>query len=322
MSSRTQLFAATILVSLSSTCFSATFIYEGFPAGGEFPAAGQYQSAPVSTNGVNNDSIQGQGPAGVGFDSGVNWSEDPVASTIYPQVLGAGLNYADTLGNTLNTVGGAMDWHRVSGSPFTKRESRATNLSPVLPNTGYFSALLKFTDGTFGQVELEQHNGSGGNDRDLYFGFNASGNLVAGTQNDGNNNNNKALVGSNVFSADSTYLLFGEVVNDGVEDDLRIWINPDDLSDPTAGTPEIDSTNAGSAWVGNNPSYTIRDLHLFANTTAGSQFVFDEIRVGDTAADVLPFTAARVDVVPEPASIAIWTMLGLCLAGYGYRRRK
>ncbi len=26
--------------------------------------------------------------------------------------------------------------------------------------------------------------------------------------------------------------------------------------------------------------------------------------------------------VPEPASIAIWTVLGLCLAGYGYRRRK
>ncbi len=26
--------------------------------------------------------------------------------------------------------------------------------------------------------------------------------------------------------------------------------------------------------------------------------------------------------VPEPASIAIWAFLGLCLAGYGYRRRK
>ncbi len=27
-------------------------------------------------------------------------------------------------------------------------------------------------------------------------------------------------------------------------------------------------------------------------------------------------------VVPEPASIAIWSILGLCLAGYGYRRRR
>ncbi len=27
-------------------------------------------------------------------------------------------------------------------------------------------------------------------------------------------------------------------------------------------------------------------------------------------------------LVPEPASIAIWSILGLCLAGYGYRRRR
>jgi hypothetical protein len=26
--------------------------------------------------------------------------------------------------------------------------------------------------------------------------------------------------------------------------------------------------------------------------------------------------------VPEPASIAIWSFLGICLAGYGYRRRR
>jgi hypothetical protein len=28
------------------------------------------------------------------------------------------------------------------------------------------------------------------------------------------------------------------------------------------------------------------------------------------------------NVVPEPASIAIWSFLGICLAGYGYRRRR
>jgi hypothetical protein len=28
------------------------------------------------------------------------------------------------------------------------------------------------------------------------------------------------------------------------------------------------------------------------------------------------------EVVPEPASIAIWSFLGICLAGYGYRRRR
>ncbi len=36
------------------------------------------------------------------------------------------------------------------------------------------------------------------------------------------------------------------------------------------------------------------------------------------------YTAVPADVtpVPEPASIAIWSFLGICLAGYGYRRRR
>jgi hypothetical protein len=34
------------------------------------------------------------------------------------------------------------------------------------------------------------------------------------------------------------------------------------------------------------------------------------------------FEAVAEAVVPEPASIAIWSFLGICLAGYGYRRRR
>ncbi len=33
-------------------------------------------------------------------------------------------------------------------------------------------------------------------------------------------------------------------------------------------------------------------------------------------------TAGAGQTVPEPASIAIWSLLGLCLAGYGYRRQR
>ncbi len=42
---------------------------------------------------------------------------------------------------------------------------------------------------------------------------------------------------------------------------------------------------------------------------------------GGSGIVILSFTAAA-EVVPEPASIAIWSFLGLCLAGYGYRRRR
>ncbi len=37
---------------------------------------------------------------------------------------------------------------------------------------------------------------------------------------------------------------------------------------------------------------------------------------------VITGIAPASEVVPEPASIAIWSVLGLCLAGYGYRRRR
>ncbi len=32
--------------------------------------------------------------------------------------------------------------------------------------------------------------------------------------------------------------------------------------------------------------------------------------------------AATTETVPEPVSIATWSILGICLAGYGYRRRR
>ena len=154
--------SSSVLVGLAcQSGLAATLIYEGFEAGGAAPGPGQYQSAPTSTNGVDNDSIRGQGPATVGFNAGDNWSGDGVASFVYPRVLGTGLNYTDTLGNTLNTAEGAVDWHRDSSGTFTKRETRSTNLSPQLPEQGYFSALFQFTDGAPAEIELTQHNGSG-----------------------------------------------------------------------------------------------------------------------------------------------------------------
>ncbi len=43
----------------------------------------------------------------------------------------------------------------------------------------------------------------------------------------------------------------------------------------------------------------------------------DRVGLGEVA-----FAVTEAPPVPEPASIAIWSILGLCLAGYGYRRRR
>ncbi len=319
---RTPLLIAVIIGAafFSSASDAATFLYEGFPAGGTTPAAGEYQSAPVSTNGVDNDSIQGQGPAsGIGFNAGANWAGSPVASVIYPRVLNTGLSYTDTMGNTLITTDGAVDWHRgTSTNTDSKRETRATNLSPSLPNTAYFSGLFQFTSGKFGQFELTQDQTGGGDSRDLFFGFNSSGNVVAGTQGQSNPANNATVTSASSFTAGQTYLLFGEIVNNGSDDVLSLWINPSDLSDPTADIPVFDSLDIGAGWVGGNPNFTIRELSFYAGTSQNSQFIFDEIRVGDSAADVLPIPAA----VPEPASLAVWALLGLIGVGVALRRRR
>jgi hypothetical protein len=309
-----------VVASIGGPAAAATLIYEGFSAGGTAPVgAGQYVSQPASTTGQNNNSLIGQGPAATGFNAGTNWAlGDAVSSAVYPRVLDAGLNYTDTSGNTLNTQAGAADWHRAQGSAAsgTKRTSRNTNLSPSLPNTGYFSALMQFTPGIAGRVELQQHDGGGGNPREFFFGFNGTGSLIAGTSNDTNVANNVTITGP-TFAPNNTYLIFGELVNDAVDDNLRIWVNPADLSDPTAGPPTLASLDIGSGWVGGNASFTIRQLRLFSDTPTDSQFIFDEIRVGDSIGDVLPFTAAAA--VPEPASVLVW-LVGAVAAALCYRR--
>lgn len=314
------------LAAMTSQAHAVLYIYDGFSAGGTTPVAGQYQTSPDSTNGTNNNSLVNQGPATIGFNAGVNWAlataaptvgATAVAAGIYPQALSTGLNYSDNSGNTLVTSEGAADWHRSAGASATnKRISRATNLTPTLASTGYFSVLMKYTDNLGGRVELFQADAANGSHRSLFFGFNDAGNLIAGTSVDGGSTT--AVTSAQTFAADTTYLLFGEVVDDAVNDDIRVWLNPVDLSNPTSGVPILTSTNIGTGWVANNANFTIRQMRLLSMPDAtGDQVIFDEIRVGTTIEEVLPFTSAIV--VPEPATA---TMGLLGLAGLMIRRRR
>ncbi len=55
----------------------------------------------------------------------------------------------------------------------------------------------------------------------------------------------------------------------------------------------------------------IANNYLGLESPGGDRYGLGEVRFTEAAAPV-----------PEPASIAIWSILGLCLAGYGYRRRR
>ena len=306
---------STLMMICGPAASASLLLEEGFPAGGASPAAGQYTSDPDSVTGANGgvadgDSILFQGPSGaVGFNAGVEWDEMVgVASFVYPRVLDTGLDYTDGLGNTLNTTVGAADWHRDTGGPSLKIATRATNL-PIgagneLPSTAYFSALMQFTPGLAGQVELHQLN------REFVFGFDASGHVQVATQGAGAGG---PVAGTGVFSAATTHLVFGQI-SDGGSDSVSIWVNPADLADPMAGAASLTTSAFGSGWV-INASYTIDALHLAATVGAGDQFIFDEVRVGETAADVLPYTP-----IPEPSTLILTAMGMLGLVGRRLRR--
>ncbi len=83
-------------------------------------------------------------------------------------------------------------------------------------------------------------------------------------------------------------------------------------------------TQTGTALVGTNLSVGNTDHNgtPFA-LTEGVQFgPFSNNNLGRSYAYEINVRPAAAETVPEPASIAIWSLLGLCLAGYGYRRRR
>ncbi len=110
------------------------------------------------------------------------------------------------------------------------------------------------------------------------------------------------------------------------------------------------SFGGGSVWhSGNTPGETMRfelaaptdldSIDLLGRTDCCQNrdddltvTIYDELGAEIFTADVgIPDAGQRLSfevdggtppVVPEPASIAIWSILGLCLAGYGYRRRR
>jgi len=69
-------------------------------------------------------------------------------------------------------------------------------------------------------------------------------------------------------------------------------------------------------------AFAITDLkdaggEALTNSTVIKGLAFDAPDI-----DIASISAVRPQAVPEPASIAIWSLLGICLAGYGYRRRR
>ena len=81
---------------------------------------------------------------------------------------------------------------------------------------------------------------------------------------------------------------------------------------------QVHDTGSGSVDIGDLTwSYAAGLTGDAGLTGSGTDFSLVLHATNDTG-----LTSASNVSVPEPASIAIWSILGLCLAGYCFRRRR
>ena len=91
----------------------------------------------------------------------------------------------------------------------------------------------------------------------------------------------------------------------------ELFIDPADFTEPV--TPDATATS-GVPNISQLDLFTIRSVGI-----AGDDNVFfDDLIFADTFAEAV----GQAAVVPEPASVAIWTLLGLGLAGFGFCRAR
>ncbi|MCC5848106.1 MAG: PEP-CTERM sorting domain-containing protein [Verrucomicrobia bacterium] len=280
--------------------------YDGFLAGGEFPAANEYQSEPASTNGTNNDALHGQAPDRLGFSTENAWvNQDSVAASVYPRVNSTGLTWTNQTGTeSLITTAGALEIFRSGSASGGQTKGVRRNAIPTtggLGDTFYMSGLLQFSPGTAGSMRWQVGSSQTGGPREHFFGFNASGNLVAGT-------GNTFGTSTDVFAADTTHLVIARF-HDGGQGNrtVQVWANPASLTNP--GT--ADYTFAADHFGGHNLNALILRGET-GNSVQDPSFIFDEARLGFSFESVAP--------IPEPGTLMLLVIAMGTLAIF--RRRK
>jgi hypothetical protein len=114
----------------------------------------------------------------------------------------------------------------------------------------------------------------------------------------------------------TTHLVVGSytIKSGAANDEVRLWINPSSLggAEPAHTLQFTNYSGAGPSDVGINTGQGIGRFYLFQPTTvadAPGGWIFDELRVGTTWADVTP-TA----VVPEPSAGLLLLLSGALVA--------
>lgn len=279
------LLAGLTLQALASSSSGAIVAYDGFVAG-DSNAEGEYVPGADSRH-----LFTGQDPTLTGFTGA--WTEANNARFELGTSPISSLAYSDGT-NSLVTSGNAAFREFNNGV-----SSRALNVAGLNGDntTTYFSFLLKLDDATaLGRVEFSESASSFGTGIRI--------------RTDGSNFIASAASSSTTLAATdtNTHLFVWKVDFGATTDAWSLWVDPTDL------TTETTATLSGVSGTGTG-NINLTHLVLMRETggTAGNGFIVDEIRIGESWADVTP--------VPEPSTFALYAGM-MALAGLMLRRRR
>ena len=305
------LVAAAVTSAVPNVSFAATLAGDSFLSGDD-PAAGEYVPLkPFDTSPAGSDP---QNPTVAGFTG--PWNNG--GTGLWRSVAG-GLSHPSIV-----SQGGAAQFQ--FNSEVGTRSVQRSLASPPTISTGdtfWMSALVRLNEN---DPDFDGHAYAGFasdlSDTDtqgLRVGVVGDGSemdLVFRHRIGGNTQQNVTLL-DGIAPGDTHLVLIQAMVNSDLggagvsgNDNISIWIDPDNVNSEIAlGAPDV----------------TLEDFSLFSNTAfqlltldgsniTGAGVVFDELVLGQQLADV-------VTAVPEPASLAVWAMLGFVGLGYLYGRR-
>lgn len=199
-------------------------------------------------------------------------------------VASGSLGYSDGT-NTLVTSGNSF---AISGNDRYMRDFASAE-------SGNF--WFSFTANASAGLSRVSFSDSGGTAKIFNIEFDTANSLIK-------SNVTGSLGNTTAFTPGTDMFIIGQITNDGSNISQSIWINPADLTNPTAGSALSDSRSLSGAEIDRI------EFTAFSTTDA----TFDEFRIGADAASVSP--------IPEPStSVALAGIIGLAAALYIRRRR-
>ena len=293
----------TILIAstLSSVSQAAVILYDDF------------NSANYVDN-VNGDT----GDADTGSYSG-DWLGDTAGGIA--QWNSTGLTYSG-----MTTTDGSLEINRSTGSHDGLYNARVDPAGAASGNVIFFSALINIEAGVNGarfglSLSDDQVTDIPPNTiRRSDIGFTSSG--AAAIWNPGGNNDDATFDDPNAapvastgsYAFDTTYLLVGKIEDAsnwaGSNDRVTMWINPTDNVEGN-NTAVLSEEVSFAGLFPDEPGITQFAFQAGTDDAVESAYL-DEVRIGDSFADVVP--------IPEPTTFALFGLAGLA-AMAGLRRR-